>query len=61
VCAGAPAILWDGSRHGNSLAGVVSRHASLGARVTGRFPFWTVLADPAGREYCLVERDPRGS
>ena len=42
-------------------AEAVSRHAGLGARVTGRFPFWTVLADPAGREYCLVERDPRGS
>jgi hypothetical protein len=42
-------------------AGEVSKHAALGARVTGKFPFWTVLTDPAGREYCLVERDPRGS
>jgi hypothetical protein len=42
-------------------ARAVSRHAALGARVTERFPFWTVLADPAGREYCLVQREPRGS
>jgi len=34
------------------------RHVSLGARVTGAQEHWTVLADPAGREYCLVGRDP---
>jgi len=21
--------------------------------------YWTVLSDPAGREYCLVGRDPK--
>jgi hypothetical protein len=41
--------------------GAPGRHAALGARVTESFPFWTVLTDPAGHEYCLVERDPRGS
>jgi hypothetical protein len=35
------------------------RHAALGARVTGAFAFWTVLTDPAGRPYCLVDRDPQ--
>jgi hypothetical protein len=37
----------------------VRRHLGLGARVTARQQFWTVLADPAGREYCLVGRDPQ--
>ena len=36
----------------------VSRHVGLGARVAGTFPHWTVLTDPAGREYCLVTRVP---
>jgi hypothetical protein len=36
----------------------VSRHAALGARVTGAHRHWTVLTDPAGREYCLVSREP---
>jgi ketosteroid isomerase-like protein len=36
----------------------VSRHVGLGARVVGTFPHWTVLTDPAGREYCLVSRAP---
>jgi hypothetical protein len=34
------------------------RHVALGARVTAQQQYWTVLADPAGREYCLVRRDP---
>jgi hypothetical protein len=34
------------------------RHVALGARVTGAQEYWTVLTDPAGREYCLVARDP---
>jgi hypothetical protein len=34
------------------------RHVALGARVTGIQEHWTVLTDPAGREYCLVARDP---
>ena len=34
------------------------RHVALGARVTATQQYWTVLSDPAGREYCLVGRDP---
>ena len=37
----------------------VGRHVSLGARVAATEQYWTVLNDPAGREYCLVGRDPR--
>ncbi len=33
-------------------------HVALGARVTATQQYWTVLTDPAGREYCLVGRDP---
>jgi hypothetical protein len=36
----------------------LDRHVALGARVTGAQEYWTVLTDPAGREYCLVARDP---
>jgi Glyoxalase-like domain len=38
--------------------GALDRHVALGARVTGTQQYWTVLTDPAGREYCLVGRDP---
>lgn len=38
-------------------AGARDRHVALGARVTGSQQYWTVLTDPAGREYCLVGRD----
>lgn len=38
--------------------GAQDRHVALGARVTTATRFWTVLTDPAGREYCLVNRDP---
>jgi Glyoxalase-like domain len=34
------------------------RHVARGARVTAAEQYWTVLADPAGRAYCLVGRDP---
>ena len=34
------------------------RHVALGARVTTTRQYWTVLSDPAGREYCLVTRAP---
>ena len=34
------------------------RHTGLGARVVATHEYWTVLTDPAGREYCLVSRDP---
>jgi hypothetical protein len=40
------------------VAGEVARHVGLGARITGTFEYWTVLADPAGREYCVVARRP---
>jgi hypothetical protein len=43
------------------VAAEVARHTGLGARVTATFPFWTVLTDPAGREYCVVLRRPRES
>ena len=33
-------------------------HRGLGATVLRRTPFWTTLADPAGRPYCLTRRDP---
>jgi hypothetical protein len=33
---------------------VAARHVAAGARITGVFPHWTALADPAEREYCLV-------
>ena len=36
----------------------VAWHVSLGARVMGTFSYWTVLTGPAGREYCLVNREP---
>lgn len=35
----------------------VQRHVALGARVVRTLDYWTVLTDPAGREYCLVNRD----
>ncbi len=34
------------------------RHVGLGARVVAEEEFWTVLADPAGLAYCIVDRDP---
>jgi len=37
----------------------LDRHVALGARVAATEQYWTVLTDPAGREYCLVGRDPR--
>jgi hypothetical protein len=40
-------------------AGARDRHVALGARVSAELEHWTVLADPAGREYCLVNREPR--
>jgi hypothetical protein len=41
-------------------AGAVAAHVALGARVIAGQQYWTVLADPAGREYCLVNREPFG-
>jgi hypothetical protein len=36
----------------------VTAHVALGARVVAEQEHWTVLADPADREYCLVRRPP---
>ena len=33
-------------------------HVAAGARVLAELPSWTVLADPAGRRYCLAPREP---
>jgi hypothetical protein len=38
--------------------GAPDRHVALGASVTAALEYWTVLTDPAGRAYCLVNRDP---
>jgi hypothetical protein len=35
-----------------------ARHVDLGARLVGERQYWTVLADPAGHEYCLIGREP---
>jgi hypothetical protein len=35
----------------------IGRHEALGARSAGAFAFWTVLTDPAGHPYCLVQRE----
>jgi hypothetical protein len=40
-------------------SGARGRHVALGARVTDAQQFWTALTDPAGRDYCLVNRDPK--
>ncbi len=37
---------------------MVAHHVALGAREITRQEHWTVLADPADREYCLVNRPP---
>jgi hypothetical protein len=39
--------------------GARDRHVALGARVADTQEHWTVLTDPAGRDYCLVSRDPK--
>jgi hypothetical protein len=38
--------------------GAKARHMSLGARLVAEQQYWTVLADPAGNEYCLIGREP---
>ena len=39
--------------------GAMARHLRLGARLVAKQPYWTVLADPAGYQYCLIGREPR--
>ena len=34
------------------------QHRQLGAQLVAEFPWWTVIRDPSGVEYCLVRRDP---
>ncbi|MFW6775176.1 VOC family protein [Nocardioides sp. CPCC 205120] len=36
----------------------VARHVALGAEVRDRQQWWTVLADPSGAPYCVVDRTP---
>ena len=36
----------------------VARHQRLGATARVVEQFWTVLADPTGRTYCITDRDP---
>lgn len=36
----------------------VDRHAALGAAIVVELPWWTVMRDPTGRDYCLTDRDP---
>lgn len=42
-------------------AALTAAHVAAGASVAATFPRWTVLADPAGRPYCLTDRDPHAS
>jgi hypothetical protein len=39
-------------------AALTEVHAAAGADVVSVNPFWTVLRDPAGRLYCLTDRNP---
>jgi hypothetical protein len=36
----------------------VARHVAIGAELVVRRDGWTVLRDPAGRVYCVTDRDP---
>lgn len=40
-------------------AAETARHVALGARVVREHHFWTVMADPVGRVYCLTSRSPQ--
>ncbi|NDK91907.1 VOC family protein [Gordonia desulfuricans] len=37
----------------------ITRHEGWGATVVERFEHWTVMRDPAGRRYCITDRNPR--
>ena len=41
-------------------AAETTRHVELGATVVRRHDGWTTLRDPAGLEYCITDRTPRG-
>jgi Glyoxalase-like domain len=38
---------------------LVERHVALGAQLVATFPYWTVMADPAGLPFCITRRNPR--
>jgi len=42
----------------DDIPNAVAAHVTLGASVVAPFRWWTVMADPAGVEYCLTCRDP---
>ncbi len=42
----------------SDLNAAIAAHVAAGARPVRRHQFWQVMADPAGREYCLTMRDP---
>lgn len=42
----------------SDLDAAIVAHVAAGARPVRRHPFWQVMTDPAGREYCLTMRDP---
>lgn len=39
-------------------AAETARHEGRGAKVVRTHEHWTVLADPAGSQYCITDRDP---
>lgn len=39
-------------------AAEVDRHTALGAAIVAELPWWTVMRDPTGHDYCLTDRDP---
>ena len=43
---------------GDGVEALVAVHRALGASVIGPGRLRTVMADPAGRTYCLTRRDP---
>ncbi|MEP9393907.1 VOC family protein [Gordonia sp. VNK1] len=37
----------------------IARHEDWGATMVERFDSWAVMMDPAGRRYCITDRNPR--
>lgn len=42
-------------------AATLARHVALGAELVAAHEFWTVMADPVGRRYCLTARHPESA
>jgi hypothetical protein len=42
----------------SNVATEAALHQEWGARILGRYPNWTTLADPTGAPYCITRRDP---